>query len=184
MNRKRILAGLWVAMLLLALAACSGRDGGDENSPDGGTVQPDNESHQGEDPTQGEADKGEAVGSQDESLEGLGGGYVWRREGGIAGFCDVVTVLAGTATVASCATDPPEIVGEVTLTAAQARLMTTWLEELKTFDHTRRDPATADAMTITIIFAGEGDNEPTDDIIAELDALAAEVLQANRNPTQ
>lgn len=181
MNRKQILAGLWVAMLLLALAACSGRDGGDENSPDGGTVQPDNESHQGEDPTQGEDDKGEAVGSQDESLEGLGGGYVYRREGGIAGFCDVVTVLAGTATVATCRSDPPEILSEVTLSAAQSRQVMTWLEELQTFDHAESDPGTADSMTTTIIFAGEGDDEPDEDTLAAIEALALEILQGIRD---
>lgn len=171
-----------IAILLMVAAACGGRNdtGSDGPAPDGGTTAPGDELHQGDDPTQGEDDEGGAKGSQDETLEGLGGGFVYRREGGIAGFCDVVTVLAGTATVGTCRSDPPEILSEVTLSPEQSQKVMTWLEELQTFDRTQRDPATADAMTVSIIFAGEGDDEPTDEIIAEIEALALEVLQGIR----
>lgn len=181
MNVKRIFLGSLVVGMLMLSAGCALEPGEETTGPEEGvTTEPENsnDNYQGHDPTAGEPNEGHAEGSKDESLEGLGGGYEWRREGGIAGFCDVVTVLAGTATVASCAADPPEIVGEVTLTDEQSRQMMTWLEELRTFDDTRRDPATTDAMTVTIIFAGQGDNEPTDEIIAELDALATDILRA------
>lgn len=131
---------------------------------------------QSEDPSQGEPDKGDAVGSTDEGLDALGGGFEWRREGGIAGFCDIVTVLAGTATVASCASEPPQIVAEVTLTADQSRRMMTWLEELRTFEHEQSDGPVADGMNIHLIFAGEGAGEPTEEIIADIEALAIEIL--------
>ncbi len=135
---------------------------------------------QSTDPSQGESDKGEVAGVTNEMLDARGGGFEWRRVGGIAGFCDVVTVFAGTAIVASCASEPPEILAEVSLSAAQSRLMMAWLEELQTFSHEDSDGAVADGMTTSLIFEGEGDNRPTDEIIADIEELANEVLASVR----
>lgn len=151
----RARAILWlVLMLVLAvlLAACSAAGGGD---------------------------KGEEIEENAGGPEALDGGFVWQRVGGIAGFCDVVTVGAGgPATAASCASEPPETLGETTLTAAQAQQVAGWVARLASFEHEQSDPATADAMTITITFTGRGDEQPTDADIAAIEGLAVEVLRA------
>jgi hypothetical protein len=121
-----------------------------------------------------EGDKGGAVG---EGVEAAGGGYTWRREGGIAGFCDVVELSAdGSAVVSSCASDPPRAVDEVTLSEAQQSLVTDWVAQFAPFQHEQSDAATADAMTIAIDFTGQGEDEPAENDLAAMSALAQEVL--------
>ena len=113
-----------------------------------------------------------------DDLEALGGGgFVWRREGGIAGFCDVVTAsVDGEATVGTCATDPPAIQNRPTLTAAQEDELSGMVARLTSFTEVQKDPATADALTISIYFSGDGDAQPTDEDIAAIQALALEIL--------
>jgi hypothetical protein len=165
-----------VLALLLALAACGGAAEEEPAAADNNAEQegmPEEEANEEE--LSEEGDKG----TDAESLEEEGGGYIYRREGGIAGFCDVVEILAGTATVSNCATEPPEIVGEVALTIEQAQLVSTWIEDLATFDHEQSDPAVADAMTISLVFDGQGEGEATEEHIAAMVALAEEVLAAS-----
>lgn len=120
--------------------------------------------------------------SQQKGLEDIGGGYIYRREGGIAGFCDVVTVLAGTATVATCAQDPPPIVAELTLTLEQSQQVNTWIEALAPFEYEQKDNAVSDSMVVVISFEGQGDGEETPEIIAAMEALALDLLNASREP--
>ncbi len=119
----------------------------------------------------------EEVKGDDGSLESLGGGYVYRRIGGIAGFCDVVAIETGkAATVSSCRSDPAELVGEVELSPAQAAQLDEWVARLASFDHEQSDPAVADGMTILINFTGNGGEEPSNEDIIAMDALANEIL--------
>jgi hypothetical protein len=149
MKTKAILLGL-LCSLLLALAACA--------------LGPE------------EGDKGDVLG--EEGAEATGGGITWRREGGIAGFCDEVTVsLPGPATVASCASDPPEVRDEVELTAEQTSRLQALVDRLASFDHEQSDAATADAMTITIVFLGRGAARPSTADLTAIEELANEVLQ-------
>ena len=150
MRTKAIVLGL-LCSLLLALTACAlGAD---------------------------EGDKGDVI--SEEGAEATGGGITWRREGGIAGFCDVVTVsLPGEATVASCASDPPEVREEVQLTAEQTSRLQALIDRLASFNREQGDPATADAMTITIVFLGQGEARPSEEDVAAIEDLANEVLQA------
>lgn len=115
-----------------------------------------------------------------EGLEVLGGGYIYRREGGIAGFCDIVTVLAGTATVATCAQDPPPVIAELTLTLEQSQQVNTWIEALAPFEYEQKDNAISDSMTVVISFEGQGDDGETPEILAAMEALALELLNASR----
>ena len=150
MRTKAIVLGL-LCSLLLALTACA--------------LGPE------------EGDKGDVLG--EEGAEATGGGITWRREGGIAGFCDVVTVnLSGPATVASCASDPPEVRDEVELSAEQTGRLQALVDRLASFDREQSDPATADAMTITIVFVGRGAARPSNADVTVIEALANEVLQA------
>lgn len=94
-----------------------------------------------------------------DSTEGLPGDFilVWHREGGIAGFCDDVTIASTTtAVVSSCRSGSAEPVGEVELTADEQAALADWLDTYTTDDYDSTDPATADAMTITIEFYGHG----------------------------
>ena len=191
MNTRYLLRAI-LLILVLSLAAC-GAGGNEETASNGNDnanegVTPDETTNEnggleGLDNEEGTAGE-EVKGTEDETLLELGGGYIWRREGGIAGFCDVVTVLAGTATIASCATEPPEVIGEVTLTIEQAQLVSTWIEDLASFDWEQGDPGVADAMIISIVFAGKGEGEVTDEHIAAMQALAVEVLGMAANPTE
>lgn len=113
----------------------------------------------------------------EEGLEALGGGLEWRRVGGIAGFCDLVIVDALGATVSTCRTEPPEIRANLTLTAAQAKQVQSWLDALAPFEHEQSDGAVADGMTITLTFAGQGTAQPTADDIAAMEALVMELLR-------
>lgn len=123
-----------------------------------------------------EGDKGDVLG--EEGVEATGGGITWRREGGIAGFCDVVTVsIPGPATVASCASDPPEVREEVELTAEQTSRLQALIDRLDSFDREQSDPATADAMTITVVFLGRGTARPSEADVAAIEELANELLQ-------
>lgn len=121
-------------------------------------------------------------GGKGEELESLAGGFEWRRVGGIAGFCDVVTVRGETAVVASCRREPAEVVGEVTLTADQSRQVADWVDSLRSFEEVQSDGGVADGMTITLTFTGLGDGEPTGDDIAAMGTLANEILVATRTP--
>lgn len=178
--KQRMIIIMVLGLVLLVAAACGGPKNDSGTRPAGPT--PDGNINdnldQTQDPAQGEDDKGQVVGSADEGLEALGGGFEWQREGGIAGFCDIVTVLAETATIASCFGDPPRIVAELTLTAAQSRRMMTWIEDLRTFEREQSDGPVADGMTIRLIFEGEGSAEPTDEILADIETLVSELLAA------
>ncbi len=84
---------------------------------------------------------------------------VYHREGGIAGFCDDVTIDAsGNAKIKSCKFSKEK---DVTLTSAQMGTLNQWLSSFKSFNYDHTDPATADAMTITLRFSGDGQSQPT-----------------------
>ncbi len=162
MSKRFMTMALIVA--LLALAACQLLPGL------GGRVTPEPE------PPTATPDDGE---KGDGGLETTAAGFTWRREGGIAGFCDEVTATVGdVAMVATCRTDPPDALGSVELTAGQAGQLGELVGRLASFRHEQSDPATADAMTIAILFTGGGDAQPTDEDIAAIEALAMEILRA------
>jgi hypothetical protein len=59
------------------------------------------------------------------------------------------------------------------------------VERLASFEHEQKDPATADAMTISLIFEGDGDDEATAEDIAAMQAFAMALLEQGGNaPTQ
>lgn len=104
----------------------------------------------------------------------------WSRQGGLAGFCDEVTVyVTGEALVSSCrsATGTPM---RVRLNADQLARLYGWLDTLSSFEDSHTDPATADAMTVSLQFGGRGTQPPADVDIQAIHALAAELAAAAR----
>jgi hypothetical protein len=118
----------------------------------------------------------EGTGDDNNSGENLV--YEYHREGGIAGFCDVVMVYAnGDATIASCATEPPQIIHTTRLSDEQLAMVQRWVENLAPFDTEQKDDAVADAMTIQVEFHGEGDGEATAADVQAMQDLAVELLR-------
>jgi len=96
----------------------------------------------------------------------------WQREGGIAGFCDSVTVFAdGEVRVTSCREQAVEI---RRLSGADADRVRAWVDRLAPFEHVQSDDAVADSMTVRLTFAGQGTQAATEaDLRAMLDFAAA-----------
>lgn len=96
----------------------------------------------------------------------------WQREGGLAGFCDSVTVFAdGKILLTSCR---GEQVNQDTLSGAEINQVLAWVERLEPFEHVQSDGAVADGMTVRLTFAGEGAQAATEaDVQAMLDFVAA-----------
>ncbi len=106
-----------------------------------------------------------------------GTALTWHREGGIAGFCEDLTIFVnGEAHLASCKTQGTAALGTRYLTAAQLERLYGWLDRLQPFDFKQSDPAVADAMTITLTFKGVGAQAATDAEQADIAAFAAEVF--------
>jgi hypothetical protein len=101
--------------------------------------------------------------------------FAWHREGGIAGFCDDVTVyVSGDAYVTSCKGAQPQDLGRLRLSPNQLQVIYDWVDTLQPFEVEQSDPATADTMTTRIVFSGAGNavaDEMTYQAISDL-ALA------------
>lgn len=99
---------------------------------------------------------------------------IWHRQGGIAGFCDDVTVLAsGAYTVVTCK-DQATQRGQ--LTESQLLQLTRFVNKLQSFENDNNDPAVADAMSIKTTFKGLGPLEASVEDIATLNNFAALLL--------
>lgn len=81
----------------------------------------------------------------------------WHRSGGIAGFCDDLTVYAsGWAHSLNCRSADPESPRVYRLTAQEIERVFAWADKLSQFDYEQSDPAVADAMTVKLVFKGSG----------------------------
>lgn len=122
--------------------------------------------------------KGTETGNET-GLEGLDQyGFTWRRTGGIAGFCDIVSISGGgKAIVQSCASDPPQTIGEVELTPAMTRQLTGWIDKFGPFNYRESDPAVADAMLVVIEFSGQGTESPTTTDYSAMQKMVQEVMR-------
>lgn len=107
--------------------------------------------------------------------------FSWHREGGIAGFCDDVAVYRTGIAVASSCVDT-SMLGTAYLTAVQLDNLYRWVDTLKVFEYSQTDTATADAMTVRLLFSGTGAGEPSDNEKQAMLALAGEVVAQLRTP--
>ncbi len=89
---------------------------------------------------------------------------VWTREGGIAGFCDRVTVfLSGEVYSSDCRSEQPEITMKVLnelLTEEEQQQFFEWIEEFERASLDASDPeGVSDRMIVTVEFYGDGQSE-------------------------
>jgi hypothetical protein len=107
---------------------------------------------------------------------GAGTVLTWHREGGIAGFCDDLTIHAGGETdAASCKGEGTQQLGYTFLDDAGLQQLYTWVDALQSFEITQTDEATADAMTVRVAFEGRGDAEATDADAQAIEAFASQL---------
>lgn len=99
-------------------------------------------------------------------------------QGGIAGFCDHVTLyLSGLTTYQSCNASQET---RYQLTAAQLKTLQNFVNQYGSFEYTQADPAAADQMTVQFIFNGNGTLEPTPETYQEMQTLGMEVINLAR----
>jgi hypothetical protein len=100
----------------------------------------------------------EAAGGHSGAVNGPA--LAWRREGGIAGFCDDLEVYStGSVFASSCKGGQAQETDRSRLDAGQLERLYGWIDSLRPFEIEQTDPATADAMTIRLVFSGMGENE-------------------------
>src|SRR5690606_16481296 len=89
--------------------------------------------------------------------------FAWPREGGIAGFCDDLTVyVTGQLFASSCKGQPAETFSARRMTAEELEQVYTWIDEIAPFEYIQDDGAVADSMRVTLVFSGAG-STPADD---------------------
>jgi hypothetical protein len=116
----------------------------------------------------------EATGGRSGASWGLA--FAWHREGGIAGFCDDLTVyVTGQVYASSCQGNEPVNLGQTRLDAEQLAQVYEWVDRLQGFEVEQRDPAVADAMTVRLVFSGAGEQEASEAEIAAIQDFAAQL---------
>jgi hypothetical protein len=114
----------------------------------------------------------------------------WRREGGIAGFCDDIRIdSGGHAILSSC---KPAAAGAdgagnwQRLTSDDLTQFYGWLDQLGAVQAEQTDPAVADAMTVRATLAGRAEGQAADADKNAMLQFGATLLQqwANASPTE
>ncbi|MCB0138113.1 MAG: hypothetical protein KDD75_23635, partial [Caldilineaceae bacterium] len=104
----------------------------------------------------------EAQGGRSGASWGLA--LAWHREGGIAGFCDDLTVyVTDEAWATTCRGATPQDLGHFRLDAEQLATLYEWVDTFASFEYNQSDPAAADSMTVKLIFSGAGAQRATAD---------------------
>jgi hypothetical protein len=95
---------------------------------------------------------------------------IWRREGGIAGFCDNMTVfLSGEVYVSNCKGDSRMGTLAGLLSAGEFKQFNTWIGQFDQLELDDSDPeGVADRMVVTLSFFGLSNGQPA---TADKDAL-------------
>jgi len=104
----------------------------------------------------------------------------WKREGGIAGFCDSLTVfLSGEIYGNQCKTDDGRMETFASLlSASEQKQFTTWITKYGQVDLDASDPkGVADGMTVLLTLYGSGDSQLSKDDKAALLLWAQDLFQ-------
>ena len=101
----------------------------------------------------------------------------WRREGGIAGFCDGMTVTANhRASLGTCEDPRAEVTGRV-LPVDWIGQLEGWRDRVASFElREANEPGTADGMEVTLRFEGRGTSEASEAERQEIARFAAELF--------
>jgi len=106
---------------------------------------------------------------------------VWRREGGIAGFCDTLTVFrSGEVFASKCASQAEGTMGSLAalLTAKEQQQFDEWITEFGETKLDASDPkGVADRMVVTLELFGSAGAEPTETEQQALFAFAQDMYQ-------
>ena len=106
---------------------------------------------------------------------------VWKREGGIAGFCDTLTVFrSGEIYASKCGSEADGKMGTFAevMTDREIGQFNDWLAEFGETKLDASDPrGVADRMVVTLEFFGAGTNEPSDTDQQALFEFAQELYQ-------
>lgn len=105
----------------------------------------------------------------------------WSRDGGIAGFCDRLTVfLSGEVYGNQCKSQPNETIGAFStlLTPAERAEFQAWIAQYGSVTLDASDPkGVADGMTVLLNLYGSGSAQPLTDIEPDLFAWAQDLFQ-------
>lgn len=105
----------------------------------------------------------------------------WSRDGGIAGFCDRLTVfLSGEVYGNQCKSQPNETIGALStlLTPAERAEFQAWIAQYGSVTLDASDPkGVADGMTVLLNLYGSGSAQPLTDIEPDLFAWAQDLFQ-------
>lgn len=106
----------------------------------------------------------------------------WRREGGIAGVCQHVSLYAdGTAWAEDCRpagsqpTDPAQSLGKLRLTSSQLEQLFGWQDSLANFEWNTPPPLPADGFNDQLVFTGSGTNQPSASELEMTQKLSEEI---------
>lgn len=103
----------------------------------------------------------------------------WTRTGGIAGFCDGMTVSAGHRVTLGTCEDPGAEQVTVFLSAEWVERVEEWRDRVGPFEYRQEDPAgQSDRMTVTVQFQGRRAPGASEAEQQEIASFAAELFTA------
>jgi hypothetical protein len=100
----------------------------------------------------------------------------WERTGGLAGFCDIVAIHSGGEVVVSdCRAGDERILTRSWLDRRQLTEVFGWLDELESFESTQTEPATTDALSISITLRANGWKKVDPEVLSAIHRLASDL---------
>lgn len=102
--------------------------------------------------------------------------FTWKREGGVAGFCDELEVLQSGLLRAYSCKEPSTLVIESQLGEQQQAQLAQWTAAYRSFEFEQTDPASADGMRVSMKFSGQGQRQATQAEMALVQQMAAELF--------
>lgn len=100
----------------------------------------------------------------------------WHREGGIAGFCDDLTIdVTGLVYASTCKGQNPQTLADRWLGNADLEQIYAWVDQYGPFEVEQTDDAQADGMTVRMVFSGAGSVTPDEEEQQAMLDFAAEM---------
>ncbi len=131
------------------------------------------------------APQSQAETEPDESTSNVGPALVYRRVGGIAGFCDDLAVArTGDAVLLPCEGAPEQPPRTETLTDAETTKLNEWLDALAPFSVATSDGNVPDSLTVELEFSGQGTRAATEAEKAAVAQFAQHVLARWSTPAE